>query len=357
MFTINKCLRIFVFFFFILDMRIVASAPGKLILAGEHSVVYGEPALATAIDLRTTVEIDTEVEQGEKLIFVDLHSFDIKDVIIRYYGNRFHSELLSKTTGHTSQVQNSIQAIVSALNKVAISQPLSCRISVTSSIPTGCGLGSSAAFSVALSAAVMQLSGSYATPLHELANQIESTFHDNPSGIDTFVSQNGGLVEFQRAESSFVTKNVEICDNVKGVVVQIVNTNVTRSTKSMVGKVRRAHEKNREFAVHCCKAITALVYEFKDKLQGGDIDGVQDTMEKNHLLLNAIGVGHSGLDFAHVLARDKYNTILKTTGAGGGGCMFSLKPLPNQLIQELNAKHYTTFRTSIMAAGLSIDVS
>lgn len=341
-------------------MRIVSSAPGKLILAGEHSVVYSEPALATAIDLRTTCEIETDISQDQKLIFVDFHSFNITNIIIRYYGDKFHAELLSKSTGHSHQVQNSIKAIVFCLNQVGIKQPLSMRISVSSSIPVGCGLGSSAAFSVSLSAAIMQLSGCYEVCLQDLADSVEHIFHENPSGIDTFVSQHGGLVEFQKNTGSgtkFLSKNVEINEEVRGILVQIVNTNVTRSTKSMVSKVRKNYEKNPEFINHCCKAITSLVAEIRTKLKSGEIEQLDTALEQNHQMLNAIGVGHSSLDFAHDLARNKYNIVLKTTGAGGGGCMFSLKSLPKELVQELNLKEFSTFRTSILAPGLNVDVS
>ena len=211
----------------------------------------------------------------------------------------------------------------------------------------------------------MQLSGSYEIKLQDLANNVESLFHENPSGIDTFVSQNGGLVEFQKIKvtenknstTKFLSKNIEINDEVKGILVQIVNTNVTRSTKSMVSKVRKNYEKNPGFISHCCKAITSLVEEIKQNLMNGDVENVDDALEKNHQMLNAIGVGHSSLDFAHDLARNKYNIVLKTTGAGGGGCMFSLKSLPKKLVQELNFKEFSTFRTSILATGLKVDVS
>ena len=95
-------------------MKITASAPGKLILAGEHSVVYGEPALATAIDLRTTVTVDTEFEYenlacpDEKVISVDLHSFQAFGLKIKFYGKAFHAEDF-KERGLSSQVKNSIK--------------------------------------------------------------------------------------------------------------------------------------------------------------------------------------------------------------------------------------------------------
>jgi len=154
-----------------------------------------------------------------------------------------------------------------------------------------------------------------------------------------------------------LSKNIEINEEVRGILVQIVNTNVTRSTKSMVSKVRKNFEKNPDFINSCCKAITSLVEEIKTKLISGEIEKLDTPLEQNHQMLNAIGVGHSSLDFAHDLARNKYNIVLKTTGAGGGGCMFSLKSLPKELVQELNLKKFSTFRTSILAPGLKVDVS
>jgi len=366
-------------------MKITASAPGKLILAGEHSVVYGEPALATALDLRTTVVIDTScvpknvTTTDEKQVVVDLHSFDTFGIIIRYYGNEYHAEQLRKEDGHSSQVQGSVKSIVLALNKLKLSRQINCKISISSTIPCGCGLGSSGAFSIALSAALMQLTGNYTQSVGDFANSLERVFHDNPSGIDTHISQHGGLVKFQKnaeppdsptkspkakiAKSSSATKftitqiQMEKSLLEGGFSVQIVNTNVTRSTKSMVNRVRKNWKENRDFVEGCCKAITALVLELQDKLQGGDIERAEETLVKNHHLLNAIGVGHSSLDTAHSLAKNKYDVVLKTTGAGGGGCMFALRELPVDLVEELTSQHFTTFKSKIMAPGLTVEIS
>lgn len=364
-------------------MKITASAPGKLILAGEHSVVYGEPALATAIDLRTTVTVETEFDYknptcpDEKIILVDLHSFKALGISIRYYGNLFHAENL-KERGFSSQVQSSVTAIVAAINMLGLTQQINCKISISSTIPLGCGLGSSAAFSVALSAALMQLTGCFTTPIGEFANKVETTFHENPSGIDTHVSQQGGLVRFQKnlyyndntapnrsprrkvaknSNKKFMISKVQLEECDEDMQVSIVNTNVTRSTKTLVNKVRKNYTINKEFIDHCCKAITALVNETQDKLQGGNISGAEDTLLKNHHLLNAIGVGHSSLDTAHALAHNKYDIVLKTTGAGGGGCMFALRELPKALKEELEAQQFTVFQTNMMAPGLSVKIS
>lgn len=232
-------------------------------------------------------------------------------------------------------------------------------ITVESDIPIGAGLGSSAAFCVALAEVLLRFSGNYKLKIDELANSLEAFFHENPSGVDTAVCKHGGLVEFLKGiRNELITENLKVNEIIReNFKITIVNTNIARSTKAMVKKVRLNFEKNVEFVRSTCQAITALVNQYKQSLEIGSIDELEGVMEKSHHLLNSLGVGHSSIDFAHSLAKNKYNKILKTTGAGGGGCMYALGNLPKELIEELEENHYSVFSIKLFAPGLSIEIS
>lgn len=404
-------------------MKITTTAPAKLILLGEHSVVYGQPALATALDLKTTVQIITEnfcEISNIPVISVDLLSFEIKNIRINYYEDQFYYEESVKK--FSNSVQNSIKAITLLLNKLKLDNhpvhKMGLKLIVSSDIPVGCGLGSSAAFSVAVSSALMRLVGNFKNSVFELANELEKMFHENPSGIDVYVSYHGGLVEFKKTEHGFchhngdttnfrptstcptpsphavlngssmtintqiqnaqtsnpedsktfaksqckkyVAKQIDVKNITNLIKIEIVNTNINRSSKSIVNKVRKLYNENPEFVNFTCQAITALLNQFKEQLKNSQsrspsMTNLSKILEKNHHLLNSLGCGHPSIDKIFYLAKNKYHTVMKITGAGGGGCLFSIENLNEDLRSELNQLGFSTFTTSILASGLSIE--
>ncbi|HRN70147.1 MAG TPA: mevalonate kinase [Candidatus Woesebacteria bacterium] len=151
--------------------QISYSSPAKIILSGEHSVVYGKPAFVTAIDLRLTVTIEAG-EKGEKHQAVD----HIEELVLSYLRK---AQKIEK-------------------------KPFSCTI--TSDILIGRGMGSSAAFCVATVAALLHFySGKEFNKqtINSLAYQAEKFFHGMPSGVDVSASCFGGLI-FYRKEFEFL---------------------------------------------------------------------------------------------------------------------------------------------------------
>lgn len=375
-------------------MKITTSAPGKLILLGEHSVCYGEPALATAINFRTTVEVKTEnfcQITDQPVVSIDLINYKEYDIRISYYNDKFYDE--EHVKGFNHEIQAATRAITYLLNKLKVNNNLGLKIQIQSDIPPGCGLGSSAAFSVGVSSALMQVSGNFQFTVFDLANELEAIFHENPSGIDVYVSFTGGLVEFQKSsheksrsspdqstgdsaanlipgsretltsnnfsESSKNTSSTSTSSknytckkysatqidikNLDQINIEIVNTNITRSTKNIVNKVKKLHTENPVFIESCCSAITALVKQFSVALSSGNSNRshLAKILEKNHHVLNAMGCSHNCIDKIFNLAKHKYQTILKITGAGGGGCVFSIENLNEDLVKELEADGFT----------------
>ena len=148
--------------------NICISAPGKIILAGEHAVVYGYPAIAAAIEKRTYVTLSC----GEN------YANFVKLLI----------EILPQTP--IAQIKDKIQKI--SQNTITAE--------FCSELPIGCGIGSSASFAAALSAALFLLQHSTLNTekVNELAYSFEKTQHGNPSGVDNAVAVFGGFLRFQK---------------------------------------------------------------------------------------------------------------------------------------------------------------
>ena len=150
-------------------MSIAVSVPGKIHLLGEHAVVYGWPALLAAIDKRLYVEIKSQNAKG-----IDI-----------------------KTAGNNNLVWQTIDIFKKAFSKEVL-PPL--EITITSQIPKGRGLGSSAALSAAIIGALMKFTINLWDPnrINELAFEVEKIAHGNPSGADKSTVVFGGLVWFRR---------------------------------------------------------------------------------------------------------------------------------------------------------------
>lgn len=154
-------------------MRITVSAPGKIHLLGEHAVVYGRPALLSAVNLRVFVTISQGIQEkdGEKI--------------------RIESPI---SIGFIRQIVSVLQ------EKFPFPKPLPVTISVQSRIPSGSGMGSSAAVTAAVVGAWMKASKNIWNPtrINELTYEMEKLTHGNPSGADNTAVVFGGLVWFRK---------------------------------------------------------------------------------------------------------------------------------------------------------------
>ena len=156
--------------------RVVASAPGKIILNGEHFVVHGSYAVSAAIDKRVRVTVSETTGQEFEIV-----------------SNEESSRVFSDDERFTAA-----KSVLRTAIKHYGNPPAGIRIEIKSEIPPGSGLGSSAATSVATSAAIASFMGK--SPSNEevlkLASEGEKSVHGNPSGIDTEASLLGGIFLF-----------------------------------------------------------------------------------------------------------------------------------------------------------------
>ena len=291
-------------------MRVKASAPGKVILFGEHSVVYRGPAIVLAIDRR--VEVLAE-PRGDDLLFIEAPDLGVSGF---FHKGRYHPAAGGRRgEGVLRPLWVAVERTMKRLGrKTGVS------LSVASEIPIAVGLGSSAAASVATVAAVGELLGGGLTPeeISLLAYEAERVVHGTPSGIDNTIATYGGGLVYERG------KGMERLESLREIPLVIGNTGRSRSTGELVGRVRRLREKYRTLVDPIIDAIAHIARLGREALLEGDLWRMGELMRMNHGLLWALGVSSPELDRLVNAALEAGALGAKLTGAGGGGCMIAL---------------------------------
>lgn len=288
---------------------VLASAPAKIILFGEHFVVSDRLAIAAAIDLRAKVEANfndskyfslTEKKSNFKII---VNFDDIINGCIDSY-DRFFKPLLFilHEISKYLQFKSGIDFIID------------------SDIPIGVGLGSSAAVSVAFSAATLKLLN-YNFSMEDIVNfasRGEYLAHERPSGIDPTISTFGGILVYRRSEG-FRALNISINNPV---IIGV--TNESRYTAEMVMKVLNFKAKYPKIFDVLYEANDIIVYEAIEALKYNDLHKIGDLMNIAHGLLSSIGVSSLSLERLIYAARNAGAYGAKITGAGGGGAIIAV---------------------------------
>ncbi|MCJ7608946.1 mevalonate kinase [Candidatus Bathyarchaeota archaeon] len=290
-------------------MKAYASAPGKVILTGEHFVVYGEPALVVALDRRVTVKASERSDVSIR-VASDLGISGI------FEGASFRAERGGTDSGRFLEpVRIAAEA---TLFKTGVKKGLN--IEVQSDLPLGAGLGSSSATSVATVAAVDKLLDTRLNQgdIAELALAAERFVHVNPSGVDPAVSTHGGLILYKRGEG---IKRLQMDTRLPLV---IGNTGLTRSTGRLVSLVRERRDRLPDIVDPIIRLAGVLTTIAATALESGDLQKFGELMDLDQGLLAAIGVSNEALDHLIYAARNADALGAKLTGAGGGGCMIAL---------------------------------
>lgn len=287
-----------------------ASAPGKLILFGEHAVVFGEPALSTAINLRTEVYVRPHSEWR-----ADGGSLD--EPKYRY---------VKAAVGHAWR-----------------GGPL--WLEVRSMIPTGAGLGSSAAVTVASLASLTTLRGDRLDPaaLAREAFEVEHEVQGRASPIDTSTATAGGGVLVRPTEDKDLLWTIHRDTRswslhrcaLPRLTFVVGNTGISAATGPLVAGVKERVDASTEAAT-MVREIGRITLDGLDALRRNDLEAAGKLMDRNHELLNALGVGHPALDKLVIAAR-RHSFGAKLTGAGGGGSMFALTDEPDVVAADIRA--------------------
>lgn len=268
---------------------------GKVILLGEHSVVYGKPALAAGLAAGVT----TTAEPSPAFI-LECQPWDVR-------------------VDPTSDEQLG-RAFAAVLEGYAQKTPVHVRADVE--LPGGAGLGCSAALGVAVVDALDAAYGVERTPEERADFSLawERVFHGNPSGVDNTMAACGGIAMFTKGQP------LERVHARRPLPLVIAHSGESSSTKEVVDHVRRQHDKEPKRIGEVFDAIEALVRNAKLAVEAGDLKGLGQLMDMNQAMLSALMISTEKLETLCRNARNAGALGAKLTGAGGGGCMIALAP-------------------------------
>ncbi len=311
-------------------MKSKASAPGKVILFGEHFVVYGIKSILCSINKRVTV---TAEKTNERKISI----------------NSEIGKLVLEPNESISEINSPLKPFYYLANKAIKDQNIGLKIQIESEIPLGAGLGSSSACCVAGAAAIFKLFGEISKEkILEIAIEAEKTIYQNTSGADCTVSTYGGLMEYDK-NNGF--RKIEDEPNFQLV---IANSNIEHSTETMVCRVKEFENKNKEKFHELSNLESNLVNDVLKLIKENKIKEIGEKINQNQKFLEEIGISNEQLE-AMIRIGQKTSYGAKITGSGGGGCIFALTNESNldETIKEFVNKEYECFATKIDFKGLN----
>ncbi|MCE7743098.1 MAG: mevalonate kinase [Candidatus Heimdallarchaeota archaeon] len=314
------------------------SAPGKVILFGEHSVVYGHPAIAAAIGLRALCEVTRSNEEtitiSAPMLFSD-QTFTISEKsIVPTELESFKHILLLLSRSHENGF----------IPKVELS----------SSIPPSAGLGSSAATAVSLTASLLEFYGHDhdLETINDIAFESEKITHGSPSGIDNSISTYGGGIIYEKGVITPLTSKIPSSTLV------IIDSGIPRQTKKLIEKVQKKKDVEPKNVQTIFNKIEDITLDAKKYLESGNIRQVGNLMNENHELLEKLDVGipfiSNIVDFI-----DKTDALgRKLTGAGGGGSVIALYDdyeYAKDVVSDFVINGFDAYLTNIFETGVKIE--
>ncbi len=292
-------------------MGVVASAPAKVILFGEHFVVYGEPAIVLAIDKRAYAKAEKRDDKRLYLRSVNLN-----------LAGYFENGTFKVEQDDAKEAKLKFEPVKLAAEKVLeiYGEKVGLNIEINSTVPVAAGLGSSAAVAAAVTAAVGALLNVEMSKedVFRITYEAEKIVHGTPSGIDPAISTFGGILLFQM-DTGFKPLDVRT-----DIPLVIGDTGVERPTHAQVAKVRGIRERYPRVVEPVMRAAREIVLRAMDALKENDLETLGELMNINHALLYGVGVSDESLEWLVNAARKAGALGAKLTGAGGGGCMIAL---------------------------------
>ncbi|MBN2156279.1 MAG: mevalonate kinase [Candidatus Lokiarchaeota archaeon] len=283
---------------------IIASAPGKCILLGEHAVVYGYPAVAVALNIRSYCSIH---RISEKYIHFNLpdQSFDII------------CENLEQLLKSIPQKYLQFPQVLVSLSKRFNFKVSNISIQIQSNLWRGAGLGSSASTSIAFLFAIFHLYRVDKKFIPEFAFMMEKYVHGTPSGIDNSVCYWGGTLVFQeKIREKFTIPKFPML---------ITHSGTTHNTGNIVREIKNSSSSMKK----SFSEIGQIVQEGLNVLKLADLVRLGELFNKNHDILSTMGVSTEDIEIIRTIALTNGAYGSKVTGAGGGGCVISLGELNN----------------------------
>jgi mevalonate kinase len=301
---------------------------GKVILFNEHFVVYGLPAIASAIGTKTTALVQRRPGYG----------VEIEDE---------RPETKGYKAEKAAQQKESLDLMLKFMKIDTMRNAY--RVILGGDLLAASGVGASAASCAAIARAFSQeLQLNYSDDkVNEVAYEGEKGYHGTPSGIDNTAATYGGLIWYKRERASHLMERMRLK---KPVEIVMGNTGLVADTKAVVGGVKERKEKEPEKYGQMFHNAEQLVYEARKELEAFNLKKVGEYMNQNHTLLQQIGVSCPELDLLVDLARNNGALGAKLTGTGKGGYMVALTPtkvLQERVARAMEKKGFQALRTTI----------
>ncbi|KAM9875967.1 hypothetical protein VD0002_g10201 [Verticillium dahliae] len=389
----------------------MVSAPGKVIVCGEHAVVHGKAAIAAAISMRSYLLV-TSLSKSRRTVslrFPDIdleHTWNIDDLPWPLFHSpekkKFYyslvtdldHELVEAMQPHLVGIspdkpeelrkvhQNAASGFLYLFLSLGHQSFPGCLYTLRSTIPIGAGLGSSASIAVCVATALLlqlrTLSGPHPDqPPDEARLQIERInrwafvyelcIHGNPSGVDNTVSTQGKAVVYQRPDYTKPPVVRPLWDFPE-LPLLLIDTKQSKSTAREVAKVAKLKDTHTKLVGSILDAIDKVTQSVTSLIDDDDFDSeeeeslrkVGELMTINHGLLNALGVSHPRLERIRELVDHADIGWTKLTGAGGGGCSITLlRPgAPADRLERLHGQlddeGYVKFETTLGGDGVGV---
>jgi mevalonate kinase len=276
---------------------VIGTSSGKVILLGEHAVVYGKPALAAGIARGSRAAATPSDAPGSTLR-------------IRQW------RVLVRADEPTTDLGRAFSSLIEKARRVHPLCNTPVHVELETDLSPAAGLGCSASLGVALSRALAPRTDDDC--IADLAMTWERVFHGSPSGVDVACAVHGGCIWFRRgAPVSQLRPGAPL-------LLCVGSSGRIAPTKLMVAQVRELRAARPAEVDGAFEAIGALACEARDALERGDLAEVGRAMSRNHELLAQLGVSTSTLDRMSALACAAGALGAKLTGAGGGGSALAL---------------------------------
>jgi mevalonate kinase len=291
---------------------------GKVILFGEHFVVHGCPAIAAGISNKAIVRIKESTEN-------------------------------SIITEHAVVPEMTKKAIAAILGVMNINKKYT--VYLEGDLPTFGGMGSSAAFCVALVKCLAKENNIQLTSekLNDIAYQGEKAFHGNPSGIDNTMATYGGLMLFTRGKTPKENK-MERFKLRRPLHLVVGITGKFGATTQMIRNVQEFKDNNPEAFSQLLDETRELIYKAMEALERLDLPVIGRLMNENQKLLEVIGVSTEDNEKINNAALDAGALGAKLTGGGGGGCCIALasnEKEAEKIFQAVKKVGYEVFITTV----------
>lgn len=281
----------------------IGEAPGKMLLIGEHAVVYGHPAIAIPVrGVQARVEVELTRHGGMELLAPDIQ------------------EAENPERSGMDAILPLIQLAQSVLELFG-EQKQGVRLTIRSTIPIGHGMGSGAAVSVAIVKGVCGALGRSLAPdqVAELAMEAERAFHGNPSGVDSSVVARDEPIYFVRGKPP-----QSIAVGSETFRFLIADTGIPSPTYKVVNDVKALRDREPARVDSYFWELGSMAGVVRDIIRAGTSQELGVCMMHSHRILREIGVSSAELDRLVETAVDKGALGAKLTGAGRGGAMIAL---------------------------------